>query len=305
MADNKIELADGTVLIDLTEDTVNSSSMLRGITAHDASGETITGTMAKIYYGTCDTAASSASKIVSCSDFDILASGCIILVNFTYANGASNPTLNVNSTGAKPILIAGNTAPSSNSDGSWIAGTIRSFRYNGAAWVMLDWAHTGNDMADTLPSAYCLTGSSTDAKVAACTNYKATENCWIHLLIFYSNSSASALTLNINKTGAKPLYINGQASSDENYTLPGGTYLVFYDGTNYYIRTDGKLPGSISGDSATVNGHTVLTDVPANAVFTDTTYNNATTSAAGLMSATDKAAVDLFSSLGLSFIRGI
>ena len=43
MADNKVVLADGTVLIDLTEDTVTPQTMVRGITAHDASGESVTG----------------------------------------------------------------------------------------------------------------------------------------------------------------------------------------------------------------------------------------------------------------------
>ena len=38
------------------------------------------------------------------------------------------------------------------------------------------------------------------------------------------------------------------------------------------------------GNSTTVNGHTVNSDVPANAKFTDTTYNIATTTANGLMS---------------------
>lgn len=45
MANNKVQLANGQVLIDLTEDTVDSSSMLSGITAHDASGEIITGSI--------------------------------------------------------------------------------------------------------------------------------------------------------------------------------------------------------------------------------------------------------------------
>ena len=38
----------------------------------------------------------------------------------------------------------------------------------------------------------------------------------------------------------------------------------------------------------TVNGHIVNSDVPVNAVFTDTTYSDATTSAHGLMSTSDK-----------------
>ncbi|BCK00854.1 hypothetical protein [Anaerocolumna chitinilytica] len=37
-----------------------------------------------------------------------------------------------------------------------------------------------------------------------------------------------------------------------------------------------------------VNGHTVESNVPVDAKFTDTTYGNATTTAAGLMSSTDK-----------------
>ena len=39
-------------------------------------------------------------------------------------------------------------------------------------------------------------------------------------------------------------------------------------------------------------GHTVQSNVPANAKFTDTTYSNATTSTAGLMSPIDKTKVD-------------
>ena len=47
-----------------------------------------------------------------------------------------------------------------------------------------------------------------------------------------------------------------------------------------------------SGDAATVNGHTVASDVPSNAVFTDTTYSTATTTVDGLMSSTDKSKLD-------------
>lgn len=44
-----------------------------------------------------------------------------------------------------------------------------------------------------------------------------------------------------------------------------------------------------------VNGHTVETDVPANAAFTDTTYENATASSPGLMSAADYSKLVAFS----------
>ena len=46
------------------------------------------------------------------------------------------------------------------------------------------------------------------------------------------------------------------------------------------------------GNADTVNNHTVETDVPTNAVFTDTTYSEATQDAAGLMSTEDKKKLD-------------
>ena len=52
-----------------------------------------------------------------------------------------------------------------------------------------------------------------------------------------------------------------------------------------------SLPAN-GGNADTVGGHTVKADVPANAVFTDTTYEPATSSTDGLMSAADKTILD-------------
>ena len=43
---SKVVLSNGTTLIDLTGDTVTASDLLTGVTAHDKSGATITGTCA-------------------------------------------------------------------------------------------------------------------------------------------------------------------------------------------------------------------------------------------------------------------
>ena len=43
MANNKVQLSDGTVLLDLTGDTVTPETLLSGVTAHDAAGEQISG----------------------------------------------------------------------------------------------------------------------------------------------------------------------------------------------------------------------------------------------------------------------
>ena len=69
-----------------------------------------------------------------------------------------------------------------------------------------------------------------------------------------------------------------------------------WDGTYFqtnYKHGDDVLPMRVgysgySDNSGKVNNHTVSSDVPANAKFTDTTYSDATTSAHGLMSTSDK-----------------
>jgi hypothetical protein len=68
-----------------------------------------------------------------------------------------------------------------------------------------------------------------------------TSNRHFILIVENTNTAASALTLNINNLGAKPIYINGTASSSSNCNIPAGIYLVYYSGTNYYLRTDGAM----------------------------------------------------------------
>ena len=238
-----------------------------------------------IPYETCSTAAGTAAKVVALTGFT-LGTGAQIRIKFTEANTASNPTLNVNSTGAKNIYLYGTTAAStSTSTTGWYAGSVVMLTYDGTGWIR-DQGFNTND--NTYPSAYCSTASATAAKVATCSGYVLTNNTYLHLILTNANSSATAITLNVNSKGAKTIAINGTASSTTNYTLPAGSYLTYYDGTYYHIRTDGKLPASISGDASTVGGHTVGVNVPSNAKFTDTTYSDVTTTAHGLMTATDK-----------------
>jgi hypothetical protein len=77
------------------------------------------------YFG-CATAASTAAKEVSASDY-VLTSGGSIKVKFTYANSASSPTLNINSTGAKAIVYNGAVASATN---TWAAGDVVEFYYD-------------------------------------------------------------------------------------------------------------------------------------------------------------------------------
>ena len=65
--------------------------------------------------------------------------------------------------------------------------------------------------------------------------------------------------------------------------------------TGYVKNDDERLTNARpanGGNADTVNGHTVNADVPADAKFTDTTYEPATSSTDGLMSAADKNKLD-------------
>ena len=113
---------------------------------------------------------------------------------------------------------------------------------------------------NTVPSAYCTTDASVASKEAVCTGYVKTANTYLHIDITVSNTAQSALTLNVNSTGATPITINGEVTSSTNYTLPAGTYIAFYDGVNYQFRTDGVIPGAVvhstSSDSVPWTGIT-------------------------------------------------
>lgn len=62
-------------------------------------------------------------------------------------------------------------------------------------------------------------------------------------------------------------------------------------GTTYPLK-DGTARSNISNIQSQIGNHTLAENVPSGAVFTDTTYSAATTTDAGLMSATDKTKLD-------------
>lgn len=86
-------------------------------------------------YGTSSTGASTVAKVANCEGFQLF-NGAEIFISFTNKNTATNPTLNVNNTGAKPIK---------DSDGNalvekfyWKDSSLVHFVYDGTNWRILD-----------------------------------------------------------------------------------------------------------------------------------------------------------------------
>jgi hypothetical protein len=79
-------------------------------------------------YGVCATAAGTAAKVVDMTGFT-LKTGATIFVKFTYANTSSTaPTLNVNSTGAKPLISTADKVA------KWKSGEVIALTYDGTNW---------------------------------------------------------------------------------------------------------------------------------------------------------------------------
>ncbi len=93
-----------TITLPAAPTSVTSATKLS--TARAIDGVNFDGSAAITHYGTCSTAAATAAKTVACTSYTLV-TGSRIIVKFTVTNTAANPTLNVNSTGAKAIQYRG------------------------------------------------------------------------------------------------------------------------------------------------------------------------------------------------------
>lgn len=84
-----------------------------------------------VHFGLCSSAANTVAKTVSCTGF-VLATGARISVMFANDNTANNPTLNVNSTGAKSIYYNGANIPAAYLK----SGVVHTFVYDGTRYVI-------------------------------------------------------------------------------------------------------------------------------------------------------------------------
>ena len=143
----------------------NAGSATKLQTKRNIDGVQFDGSANIVHFGSCSTAAGTAAKVVSCTGF-VLASGSRITVKFTTTNTAANPTLNVNSTGAKAIKYRGSTI----SAGYLAAGRVYTFIYDGTNYELVGdintdtntTYNTGTASTAGLTKLYTTTGSAVD-----------------------------------------------------------------------------------------------------------------------------------------------
>ena len=192
-------------------------------------------------YGSCSTAAATAAKTVAVTGFKLY-TGAEVDVKFTVTNTAANPTLNVNSTGAKAIYYRGAAI----SAGYLAANRTYKFVYNGTQYELV------GDL-------------NTDTNNATAQNISTANNTYPILLGNTANATA-----NIGNKAA--LFGSGIKAN------PSTSEIIATKFTGNVVgNVTGNVTGDVSGNAGTVNGHTVAKDVPSNAVFTDTNNKVAVT----------------------------
>ena len=182
-----------------TADSAKSTATTANSNATTAKNNASTALNRATYqYGTCSTAAATAAKAVTLSDFSLF-TGATVQVKFTNANSAANPTLNVNSTGAKAIR-AYNANLSASSAYNWVAGAVVTFVYDGTYWNIADGA--------SLSKANSAQSKANSAATAA------------------SNAQSTANTANSTANAAKTAAANAQTAAN-NAAKTATNYLKF------------------------------------------------------------------------------
>ena len=224
----------------------NAGSATKLQTKRNIDGVQFDGSANIVHFGSCSTAAGTAAKVVSCTGF-VLASGSRITVKFTTTNTAANPTLNVNSTGAKAIKYRGSTI----SAGYLAAGRVYTFIYDGTNYELVGdintdtntTYNTGTASTAGLTKLYTATGSAVDGTM--------TQKAITDAL---SGKAASSHTHGVASTtangflkqldGSKSHFMRGDGTWA---TPPNTTYSAFKAATSSAAGGTGLVPAPAAG----------------------------------------------------------
>lgn len=200
-------------------------------------------------YAVCDTAAGTAAKTANIANY-VLTEGALVTVKFTNANTASNATLNLNNTGAKPILYKGSALTTDIIS----AGDICTFIYstaNSGSYNIINVDALSGAGAGTVKSVGAEGGLTTDQTSGAAIS--TTGNVKLNL------KSDTAFTA----TAPDPVEIENKiypvaldASGHPAVSVPGTTYTegTGIDITNNVITNAGVTAVTASDSSTGTNG---------------------------------------------------
>ena len=209
-----------------------------------------------MYYGTCATAASTATKVVDCSDFE-LKTGAVIAIKFTNAQtSTSSVYLNVNNTGAKQVYgIARSTTSNSRVDGAWEANEVKIFAYDGTYWRIVGQNIISSAELSALETALGISGQDImrlfNILNNIVTRLKSAESSIATLEIESGTTTAGSVTWKYKKYRDGTLEMWGTGSTSLAISTASGA--IFSTASEYdvamptFVASTDFLSGEISG----------------------------------------------------------
>lgn len=200
----------------------------------------------KMLYGECGTAAGTTAKTVACPEATELYAGLTILIEFSDYNTVANPTLNVNSLGAKQIFINGAVASSTNCF-LWSPGAKIQFTYNGAYWVPVGHPCTYYGTSETM--------ATTATKNVTVSNIVICKGTTLNVQFVYANEAESPL-ISIGGVTARAIYTQGTRYA---YWEAGTTVAFTFDGQYWRVSSEPVYAseatvGNAAGMNVYING---------------------------------------------------
>lgn len=270
----KVQAWDGITVPTKTSDLTNDSDFQTGTQVGNAiSAEA--GLM--VPYGYCTTGASTVAKTVMVSPaVTELTTGLTVAVKFQYANTGSNPTLNVNSLGAKAIKRYGTTAAGTSAASNWNANSIVMLMYDGTYWMLVDWNNTTySGMSDAEYQA----GTSTTNRLITPARLKAAIE--LHAPVQSVNGATGDVTVAVPTKTSDLTNDSGFITSVPVQSVNGQTGVVSLDAADV-----GALPDSTvipSKTSQLTNDSGFITSAPVTSVNGKTGTVNLTASDVGAL----------------------
>ncbi len=227
-------------------------------------------------FGYCDSTGPNASYPVSCDGWELY-EGAEVTVYFDIDHGGYYFDLNVEGTGAYPVMVAGAACSGANNL-VFCAGTVLSFSFSAGAWWLQD--------SPGSISGECLTAHGTQTKAVtvdggsffymkgATLTMRGTE---------YSDYASGLLKLNVGNisSAAYGVYLDGAATSSSNkLTWDLLTTLTFsYDGEHWHFvsRSDASKTATNHLHFDTNTGLKIAASSPETA----TTYQQMTATSTG------------------------
>lgn len=236
-----------------------------------------------IAYGTCTTSAATATKVISIvgnTQWKLVA-GSRITIKFSYTNTASNPTFNVNGTGAKSVWY--NTGLITTSNLSYAGYTNRpmNFVYDGTQYVFQGWSLDNNSdtkvsqVLTTATSQYpILLAYSNNATTTATVTNTARRSNNVYVQPSTGKITATTFVGSLSGNASSATYATSADSSSKATSATSATYATTATkagtatyGTNSGTSTYAKNAGTaskLSGLTATVSELNYVDGVTSN-----------------------------------------